>query len=117
MLMVSVVVVVSHVTVVVTPILGFVRSQENVREVCGTGELLVTQLAWAVCGLTIAPAKIPVVNAVLASRSALVAPLFGLGRDWVCCAATGPVQPMNAINPMLSRETHLIAEPPILRLH
>jgi hypothetical protein len=40
--------------------------------------LVKTHAAWAVCGLTIAPApaKIPVANAVLASRSALVAPLF-----------------------------------------
>src|SRR5262249_55760341 len=104
---------VSHVTVVVVPIV-FTPTQANVR-----GPLSVQRRtwAWAVCGLTIAPAKVPVANAVLASRSALVAPLFGLGRDWVCCAATGPVQPLNAINPMLPRETHLIAEPPILRLH
>ena len=35
-----------------------------------------THAACAVCGLTIAPAKIPVANTVLASRSALVAPHF-----------------------------------------
>src|SRR5215813_4219457 len=106
-------VLVSHDTVVaVLKVRTF--SQENRRKLDVKGGAEKEQVAWAVCGLTIAPAKIPVVNAVLASRSALVAPLFDLGRDWVCCAATGPVQPMNAINPMLSRETHLIAEPPIL---
>src|SRR5262249_26323081 len=110
---------VSHVTVVVVR-LGLRSFHENVR-VAGSegteGRQRTWAWAWAVCGLTIAQAKIPVANAVLASRSALVAPLFGLGRNWVCCAATGPVQPMNAINPLLPRETHLIAEPPILHLH
>jgi len=37
---------------------------------------VLTHAACAVCGLTIAPAKIPVANTVLASRSALVAPHF-----------------------------------------
>src|SRR5262249_48575545 len=38
--------------------------------------LVKTHAACAVCGLTIAPAKIPVANAVLASRTALLAPHF-----------------------------------------
>ena len=38
--------------------------------------VVLTHAACAVCGLTIAPAKIPVANAVLASGTALLAPHF-----------------------------------------